>query len=326
MNKIFLIFLINFAILVSQGFAADAKIITIVFDATDDVIKEGTTEKPPKIYDSESCPALKSDSPPHLLSLRGECETNRFISKKGDKLNIVVWYTGDIEPEVAIKEESRSEQIGSDFSFLVAKIVGGPKEISAASGAKYKFIRAEHTLENTRANVTINVKYGEKQDDRHAIDYKSKTGPVEHWFMSVDMPVDHANRLKYDQASGKLVEKEVPSSFYIGLNYMLGDVLSENLDWYKQFHGKLMIKASEKPMDSFGFGLGYRFDELSYLIPIISDLMGDNKLGQTTIFAGYFWDKEDQIVNGVVKENNRYTNNWRVGISFALDKLSAWMK
>ncbi|MCZ6678892.1 MAG: hypothetical protein O7E52_16795 [Candidatus Poribacteria bacterium] len=92
---------------------------------------------------------------------------------------------------------------------------------------------------------------------------------------------------------------------------MVGDVLSDNLEKKDRFLYKFMLEASDNPLDSFGIGVGFRFN---------SRKIGDQTLTSFIAFVGSFWTKEDDISNGVAKKNDSYTQDWGIGISYSLDK------
>ena len=81
-----------------------------------------------------------------------------------------------------------------------------------------------------------------------------QTGPAEHLFLSADVSAgDYKPR-----DDGDLVPAD-PAVFYVGVNYLFGDLVrSKQRSPWQGFFLKGMVKGSERPIDSWGIGLGFR--------------------------------------------------------------------
>lgn len=313
----------------SFGYADDDKVsYVIIIDATKKALDEN--KSPYVAYvDIENNNSIcdlqeMNNSPLSELKNRAkiieECDDKRLMKSKGEKIKAIAFYSPtyfDKAPEVAFNEKKRKTKLGEDISVVINKLVDlnvpfNTEESSVDKLEKY------HTLVNERATLEVVFAYSEKKSENVAkVKSTILTGPTEHWFLSVDLPVSTGEELKYDENTSQLVEKDTPSAFYLSANYMLGDILSDNISPLKKIIFKLSVKASSKPLDSYGLGIGYRFnDELN---------LGSKKLGGVSIFIGSFWDVEDDIKNGVVKTDSTHTQNWKVGVSFGLDKLTSWL-
>ena len=139
------------------------------------------------------------------------------------------------------------------------------------------------------------------------------TGPREHWFLSADLTVAKLSQVKFNTDKGTTEPKETPKQFYVGLNFMLGDVLLERRALWKNFFLKGMIKFSKNPLDSYGIGIGYRFPPVKILGLDISAL---------SIFGALTWSKE----NTDTKDNKLTKYQWQLGISYNLDRALSWVK
>ena len=101
--------------------------------------------------------------------------------------------------------------------------------------------------------------------------------------------------------------------FYVGLNFMLGDVLLERQALWKNFFLKGMVKFSKNPLDSYGIGIGYRFPPVKILGLDISAL---------SIFGALTWSKE----NPDTQAGKLTKYQWQLGISYNLDRALSWVK
>jgi len=297
------------------------KEVTVLFDARTDVLKgnNGAPISVIKGLGDDQCNDIDTAVPPATLDkkLIGECDVSRYISNKGDLVKVVAYYStaSDKLPVINFKETKRKTQVGDDLSVIwdFAK-----KSRDKSGLVEHDSVEKTYKLKNDRSTLEVSLSYATEESDKESSSSVTLiTGDTEHWFASIDVPLSSADELKYDSATSQLVEKEVPSSYYIGFNYMIGDVLSDDLSWTDKLTGKIMLKASSRPLESVGLGLGYRLNELKF---------GSKKLGSTMFFVGSFWDKEDKLDGAVVKEDEKYSQNWRIGISFGLDKLSEWTK
>jgi Asp-tRNA(Asn)/Glu-tRNA(Gln) amidotransferase C subunit len=140
------------------------------------------------------------------------------------------------------------------------------------------------------------------------------TGPIEHAFLSADLAVNNVKELKIE--SGELVNKDNPSTFYVGFDYMVGDVLAETNTLAQSLTFKALVQASRKPLDSLGIALGMR-------LKLINAPFGF-QLDTLSPWVGYIWNRNDTMTG--TKTGHEYKGDWRVGISLNLDKALGWVQ
>jgi hypothetical protein len=228
----------------------------------------------------------------------------RWISKKNQTLKIYVFSTGNVIPEMKTTEKARKTTI-SDHITLLVKLIA--KE-AARSG---EISMTEHTyfLKKKRAQLTVTVAQGTGKK----VSFDMITGPKEHWFLSADLTVAKLSQVKFNADKGTTEPKETPKQFYVGLNFMLGDVLLERRALWKNFFLKGMLKFSKNPLDSYGIGIGYRFPSVKILGLDISAL---------SIFGVLTWSKE----NPDTQAGKLTKYQWQLGISYNLDRALSWVK
>lgn len=244
-----------------------------------------------------------------------QCVTDRFIMSKGDSIKVWILYEGD-KPEVNFEEIERDTQIMKDINVLMTIV---PK-VAALAPPGTKIMQVVYNLTKKRATLTVKVSADKKTDDTKnaALQTTITTGPKEHLFLSTDVRFTKVSQLKYDSSSKSLQEKDAPSSFYLGINYMIGDLLSKDQQWYNYLVIKGLLKISKRPQDSFGVALGYRSPEFK--------LFGVS-LETFSPFIGVVWIKEDSLDNGEVQTDKKYSKaSWVFGLSFNLDKATDWLK
>jgi hypothetical protein len=247
---------------------------------------------------------------------------NRWITKKGDTVAIYVVYDKNKTnvPTLDITEQSRKTQFASDLETLTKlfeKIEKNPNAEAAVPPAiDLGVIKQCRILTKLRATLEItamgdpnNEKPQEQTAGKTSATATITTGPTEHAFLSADLAVNSVKQLKLE--SGQLVPKDNPSTFYVGFDYMLGDVLAETSTFPQGLTFKALIEASKDPTNSYGLALGMRFKNVK--LPGIS-------LDTFSPFAGYFWTRNDTLTG------HKYKGDWRAGISLNLDKALNWVK
>jgi hypothetical protein len=178
--------------------------------------------------------------------------------------------------------------------------------------------RAKHILQEKRALLKIEVAIG-ADGEQVKSETEIITGPNEHLYISADIPVNSVNQLTIDESSNTLVPEQTPKEIMLGVNFMIGDILSDRQNRSKHLVIKLMFEFSDAPLDMLGFGIGYRF-------PQKFELMGFH-LDAFSPFVAVVWNKEAGMNSaGNLEEDRDYNSDLRVGISFNLDKAFSWVK
>jgi hypothetical protein len=90
-----------------------------------------------------------------------------------------------------------------------------------------------------------------------AVTAKFLSGPMEHWSLSADVFVGRAIHYKQTAAGTIDLDANAPS-FYVGFNFLIGDLPSASRRFYENVELKFLVKGSDSPTDSLGFGIGLR--------------------------------------------------------------------
>ena len=151
------------------------------------------------------------------------------------------------------------------------------------------------------------------------------TGPSEHFFLSANAGAAAISRLSYDKDSESLQPAEAPTSFFVGVNYALGDLYLEperRLDKVimSGLYVGAMVEASRRPMDQVAIVGGLRRNPISFLAPFLSfDIVSP--------FAGVLWARSDQIDDeGNVTRGGRYGKGQFVwGANLNLGRAVDWL-
>ena len=195
-----------------------------------------------------------------------------------------------------ISEVKRETRIVEEFKSLL-KAFNAFKSQASPKCANYR-------QKYQRSTITVRA-----FDEQHKNIFESQpliAGPAEHLYWSADMPVTNIKQLSYDTNSSSVVEKEKPANFYLGVNWRYGDVyrdfatnqVLDNLAF------KLMLKASNHPSESLGWGLGYSFDMVD-------------------VFVARIRTKE-AVSSASVNLGKSDTTVW--GVSFNISKALDWLK
>jgi hypothetical protein len=247
----------------------------------------------------------------------------RWVSHRGDLLQVYVFYPDDRpRPRVAYHEDDRKSRIASDIATLLKVAMALARGRPAGAAAGVACSRGTYGLERVRANLKVTVTQpasdAESVTDAMPTEHKAEvtltTGPVEHWFLSADMPVRRTNQLQFDPATNTLKAAETPAQFYIGVDYLIGDLLHDpnNSSLLKNLVLKGMFKASKNPVESFGVAIGLRG---SYVV----------NLDTVSPFVGYVFTRADPDVPPDVANSGKISRTLQVGASFNLDQALAWL-
>ena len=228
----------------------------------------------------------------------------RWLSKKNDNLEVYVFHTGK-KAEIKIEEKKRKTRIAQDISILTKLIVS---DLTKAE-MFISMVDRQYRLGKQYGTLLVSTALDKEKEEKMEI----ITGPTEHWFLSADLIVLKLSKVKFVSSQGTIEPRETPKVFYLGVNWMIGDILKERQNLLKNFFVKGMLKFSNRPFDSYGFGIGYRFPKVKVLGIDISSF---------SVFASWLWTKEQ--VEDKTKELTK--RQIQFGISFNLDKALGWVK
>jgi len=242
----------------------------------------------------------------------------RWIMGKGTPVTVYVIFNHDQQkvPKVDFTEKERKTRLETDLATLIQlaqKI--RTTEALAPTTSSFAVFKECHSLGRVRSTLEVTATADLKSPASDDTTGPAKgninvtTGPTEHAFLSADLAVNSINEVKLD--SGNLVPKDNPSQFYVGFNYMVGDVLTEETSFWKSITGKLLIEASKHPTDSWGIAIGTRFKSLNLRLL---------QLDTFSPWVGYIWNRNDTL------KGHEYKGDWRFGISLNLDKALGWVQ
>lgn len=242
-----------------------------------------------------------------------KCTRQRVLAGRGEPVRVITVFPKAMTATIEIKEVKRKSRISEDIGTLVKvydSIAGAPKSFGVGDDSLVDI--KTHTLTEKRSTLTVDVKVKQGEKARITSNTSYLTGPAEHFFLSADLPVDEVKELKYDAENKTLVEREKPSKFYIGVNAMWGDVVSNDYNnWYDGLFLKAMLLADSDPLDSYGIGVGYRFKQFD----------------AASFFVSYIVSKEDDIAaDGSNLPNEGDNDEIRFGVSLNLDRALTWLK
>lgn len=284
---------------------------------------------------------LLADAPlDDVMKLAGELGAGletRWISKQGDRLAVFVFADPKNLRGVAVhfEEKNRLTRLSKDIVTaieLAGAIAGRPQAIEANEPVNSRLFY--YPLKRRRAELTIQTAIRQmneipatntepltpkveasKPDQMPSVTLI--TGPREALFLSADVPLNHASQLKLNDAKNGVELKDEPGTFYVGVDYTFGDILSEPSGFWDRVVLKGLIKASKQPWDSIGWAIAVRSLEIPFL-GIQLDLI--------TPFAGYTYTRQDEVPVTGQKPRRRRNSERRFGVSLNLDSALSWVK
>ncbi len=200
-------------------------------------------------------------------------------SAKGDVVRIYVFYFNDATKSIDLKVDEKLRQpVVFDQLQALAKFVQGAN----ITGVALKVDQFQYRLAKKRATVAISAELSATTSPIQSAFAEPKwivvfdftnggkknaeastatllTGPREPWTISADVPVTRIGDVKIDDKFENVKLSRTPDSFYAGFNYSFGgDALTTPSSLAEAFTLKAMLKASRRPTDSFGLGMGLR--------------------------------------------------------------------
>jgi hypothetical protein len=240
--------------------------------------------------------------------------------EKEMKSTYEVWACKAVK-SITMTEAKRRTRIADDLKTIVDSIRKDRLGAEATSTCDVQSWTKE--LAYKRGTLVISAKGA---DDKELQAATVVTGPTEHWFLGFDLPVTDQETLKFDSTTQTLLPKDKETQLYLSLNYLLGDILVDVDEkagvprrWTDNFSIKLFVQASSRPLDSAGVGLGYR-------VPSFEVKSLNLGLKGLNLYGGYFWTKQDEIVNGAPVENGDRDGKWRFGVTFDVGSMIETVK
>jgi hypothetical protein len=286
-----------------------------------------------------------------LADLANEKSLTRFVNgTKGDVVWIYCFYRIESGPVdkiaiVKIAEEPRRTLFAEQFGDVVKLF-----QAAGAIAGNVEVVRYQYRLKHERAKLSIAASIGPEDDSDgepptrepqwivvvdftnggasatnlggHTEDFL--TGPREAWSFSADVPLTSFDDVEVDEEFENIDLAETPADFYVGLNYApFGDALLPPRRLRDAFTLKALLKASSKPSDSLGVGIGLRSGYFS-ASPTLRKITFLQILDTLSPYVAYTRTKveEDQKdeagnVTGTLKFKR---NDWTFGISLNLDR------
>lgn len=260
------------------------------------------------------------------------------------------WEIEGPRPKLTFEEKARQARIATDLEALFQlALKGAPKLPSRAVAAPRPVTWLsvqDYVLKSERATLGVTASLSEDaqqlaaneagpgqrqanatprasttppppQQAESSLKAEIITGPREHWFLSADVPVTKAEQLKLNSTTGELELANEPSAFYIGLNFLLGDLLATKQSLADVLALKLLVKASSHPLDSIGIGVALRGRHLKKY-GLNFDLISP--------FVGVTFTLQDvESADGVRPDGGR-NSELRFGVALNLDQALSWAK
>lgn len=233
-----------------------------------------------------------------LFTIIPKLKDSREVSSKSNKI-----------PCIEYTQQHKRSTITIHLATLKTKQEGGasPQAAKKADPAAEATGSSVITTKRELVKEAAEQSQGKTEAEDESFDKSSESlvaGPREIFYLTADMPVSQVKQVQYDKASNTVTEKDTPSTFYFGFNitpfgdaatnYRADSVL-ENLSL------KLLAKASSRPSESTGIGIGYRLSMFDF-------------------FVAHMRTQDDPNVS-----SGGATSSTAYGISFNISKAVDWM-
>lgn len=155
------------------------------------------------------------------------------------------------------------------------------------------------------------------------------TGRREPWSISADVPIASLNDVEVDDEFSNVELKETPETFYAGFNWApFGDAIKPPETLMQALTIKALLKASRRPSDSFGLGIGLRSGFFANH-PSMSKLPFVQIFDTLSPYVAYTRtrvEEEQKDADGNTTKVHFKRNDWVVGISLDIERALDFVK
>lgn len=275
----------------------------------------------------EACPA-KAQEMRRYASTRN---TSRWIATKGDTLRIVVLRPGTttakLEPVV---EKPRQTRFGTQLPTLARlALIVATTPVLAGEAPAIGCLETNYILQHERSELLLTATVTPSPPSPRdtvaqekpsppdtsgvsSLNHPIVTGPAEHWYLSADVPVA---AVRYDGDDFKRVNS--PAEFYLGLNYLFGDLLSPDRRAWESLGLKGFMRVSRDPLESWGLALTLRGE-------LLKRLPGFDAIAP---FLGVASSRRDAEASSEEGSSPGKERKWElvIGAGFHLDQALKWV-
>jgi len=225
----------------------------------------------------------------NLKQLAKATSQTRWVNAAPGHIVIVYsFFRGDSTAiaRVKVDEKARELLVAEQFRDVLKvaqNLAGGQQTERAGEPLPIQLSLTPYVLELPRAEVQFTASIEKtdtnreppKQDPRWVVvlDFTSGatptnantatittlTGPREAWSISANVAVGQLKQLQLDDKAESFGLKDKPGSFFISFNYIpVGDAILPARRWRDAVQFLAMLKASNRPTDAYGLGIGLR--------------------------------------------------------------------
>ncbi len=259
-----------------------------------------------------------SSVPKALEKIRSQAgqSSTRWLSNKGDQLAIFVFIEETAKVRLSVDEKARDTQLSADVASLLKTIAKAPGGTIAIKESNWTLTRKRATLVARVDRPQVGTDAGTEKATPIA-QATITTGPSEHWYLSTDVPITSIKQVTYNDNSNALEERDKPNKFLIGINFLVGDVLSDSRRFPSGLAVGMLVEGSNQPLRSLGISLSYRAPSWSALGIDLDSVSPFWALTRVT--------NDTQDSDGVHR-NAHTIYRGQFGLALNLDKALGWLK
>jgi hypothetical protein len=277
-------------------------------------------------------------------------ETRWVGAKKGAVAWVYTFFRGDGTTTVRVKfdEAPRELLVAQQFREVlkIAQNVRGGVQTEPAV-QPIQMSRAQYILKLQRSTLTVSgtIEAGKGEDQDKStlkdpdwivvLDFTGGgettnaktastsiiTGDREGWSISANVPVGNVKQLSIDKEAKSIGLTDKPGAFYVAFDWApWGDAYKTPTQWREAVQFLAMLKASNKPGDSFGVGVGLRPGTLTAIkIPKLLQIFDT-----FTPFVAVTRTRIPATGTATTRSSLGYRNDVVVGLSLDIKKGVEW--
>jgi len=258
--------------------------------------------------------------------------SNRWVSHRGDSIEVVVFRADGQTPDVTIQEQARQSRLTADIDSLVENAGSiGNRMDRAKSHGNVSITRRKYRLRDRSAilRITASIELaesaaGEKAVADPAVTTTLVTGPSERVFLSANAAFTKVRQVRYNTDAGTFEPGHKPTEFLIGVNYTMQDMFqNDNSSGTKAFirgiYLGFLVESSRRPFNQIAATLGFRHSP-----PPFESLFS---LETVSPYVGVVWARDDvpnpSAPSSVDTRYGKPSMIW--GLALGLDKALGWL-
>ena len=265
-----------------------------------------------------------------------EQSSNRWVSHKGDSVQVIVLRPVGQSGAVDFEERARQSRLTADIDSLM-EIASSIASHAAVKGNRgVSFTRRKYRLRNGRGVLKVSAsvdpaedegdkKDGPAADSNAPLSTTLVTGPSERVFLSANAAYTKLRQVKFNSDADTFEPGSKPTELLVGVNYSMQDIFQNNASsgpkaFLQGIYIGLLVEATKRPFNQIAATIVFRHSP-----PPFESLFS---LETVSPYIGVVWARDDvSDLSSSTRITSRYGRPAMImGLALGLDKALGWLE